>query len=91
VLLGSEPPGGATHEYQLFVVFQPHTLPPVHVCVFIVGLQKWRTPLASQQPMVPFTWAQVSVPDDEELDEDDVPNVQHSSVAGPGQRPGVET
>jgi hypothetical protein len=41
--------------------------------------------------MVPFTCAQVSVPDEDELDEDVVPGVQHSSLAGPGQRPGVET
>jgi hypothetical protein len=38
VLLGSEPPGGATHEYQPFDVFQPHTLPPVHVCFVTVVL-----------------------------------------------------
>jgi hypothetical protein len=36
VMLGSEPPGADTHEYQLELVFQPHTLPFVQGWLCIV-------------------------------------------------------
>jgi hypothetical protein len=40
-----------------------------------------------------FTWAHVRVPlvDDELEEDDELVGVQHSSLAGPGQNPGVDT